>query len=85
MFYEQLLLANKKIVGAKQTLKSLKTAEPKGIKSIFIARDADKHITEPIVNLCSTKGVPVTEVDSMQLLGKACGIEVGCAAAAVIE
>ena len=85
MFYEQLLFANKKIVGAKQTLKSLKTMGQEGIKTVYVAKDADKHITEPILHLCSTKGVPVTEVDSMQLLGKACGIEVGCATAAVIE
>ena len=85
MFFEQLISARKKTVGAKQTLKALKTMEREGIKTIFIAKDADPHIVEPILRLCSTKGVPVAEVDSMQMLGKACSIEVGCAAAAVIE
>ena len=85
MVYEQLISASKKTVGTKQTLKALKTSDRDGIKAVYIARDADKHVIEPILLLCSAKGVPVIEVDSMLLLGKACGIEVGCAAAAIIK
>ena len=36
-------------------------------------------------SLCKQKGVPVTYVDSMKMLGKACGIEVGAAVAAVVN
>lgn len=82
MAYEQLLSARKKTVGAKQTLK---VVEREQAKVVYIGLDADKHVVEPICRLCTAKGVQVIQVDSMQALGKACGIEVGCAAAAIIE
>ncbi|MCL2766097.1 MAG: ribosomal L7Ae/L30e/S12e/Gadd45 family protein [Peptococcaceae bacterium] len=85
MVYEQVLSSRKKTVGTKQTLKTLRTVERDGVKAVYIAQDADKRVVEPIFHMCSAKGVPVIEVDSMLLLGRACGIEVGCAAAAVIE
>ena len=85
MVYEQVLSARKKTVGSKQTLKTLKTMERDTVKVVYIAQDADKRVVDPVFQLCSAKGVPVIEVDSMLLLGKACGIEVGCATVAVIE
>ncbi len=38
-----------------------------------------------MVNLCKKMGVKVTYVESMNMLGKACGIEVGAAMAAVVN
>ncbi|MDD4169154.1 MAG: ribosomal L7Ae/L30e/S12e/Gadd45 family protein [Desulfotomaculaceae bacterium] len=82
MAYEQLLSARKKTVGAKQTLKAIERGY---VKMVFIAKNADRHVVEPILQMCVEKGVQVNQVDSMQALGRACCIEVGCAAAAVIE
>lgn len=74
--------AKKKIIGTKQTLKAL----DKGLAiKVFIASDAERHVIKPLVQLCQEKGVPVVTVDTMKNLGKACGIEVGCASAAIIE
>lgn len=74
--------AQKKIVGTKQTLKALE----KGLaKKVFIASDAEHHVIRPLLQCCEEKGVPVVTVDTMKNLGKACGIEVGCASAALIE
>ena len=50
---------------------------------MFVAKDADPRITARIVNLCKKMGVKVTYIDTMKQLGKACGIEVGAAMAAV--
>lgn len=77
-----LVSAKKKSVGTKQTIKALE----KGLaKTVFIASDAEQHVVKPLVRHCQEKGVPVVTVDSMKDLGKACGIEVGCASAALIE
>lgn len=82
MSSEDLLGVRKKTVGAKQTLKAVE----RGLaKRVYIAFNADGHVVEPIIQMCKAKGISIIQVDSMQALGKACGIEVGCAAAAVIE
>lgn len=74
--------AKKKIVGTKQTLKALE----KGLaKKVFIASDAEQHVVKPLLRYCQEKGIPVVTIDTMKDLGKACGIEVGCASAALIE
>lgn len=82
MSYERLLSSRKKTVGAKQTLKAVERGQA---KTVFVAKDADRYVIEPILQLSSLKGIPVIHVDTMQSLGKACCIEVGCAVAAVIE
>ena len=74
--------ARKKIIGTKQTLKALE----KGLaKKVFIASDAEQHVTKPLIRLCEEKGVPVVMIDTMKDLGNACGIDVGCASAALVE
>lgn len=76
--YEELRDARRKAIGAKQTLKALE----KGIAlDVYIANDAEEHVVRPIRELAKSKGVPTIPVESMALLGKICGIEVGAAAA----
>lgn len=71
-----------KTVGTKQTVKAIE----KGLASrVYIAGDADEHVTKPLVQLCAAKSVPVVAIDTMLDLGKACGIEVGCASAALLR
>lgn len=82
MAYERLLSARKKTVGTKQTLKAIERGQA---KVVYAALNADRYVIEPILQMCASKGIPVIQVDSMQALGKACGIEVGCAAAAITE
>lgn len=68
------------IIGTKQTLKAMKNG---GISEVFIADDADKHITQEVASLAEELGIPCQHVDSMMRLGKTCGIEVGASTAAV--
>lgn len=82
MSYDKVKQAAKLIVGTKQATKTVETGHA---AEVFVARDADPRITIKIVNLCKTMGVKVTYVDSMTMLGKACGIEVGAAVAAVVN
>lgn len=82
MPYERLKNASKKTVGTKQTTKAVQ----KGIaKVVFIAKDAEPRVVDPLRSICEEKGVEVVMVESMLELGKACGIEVGSASAAIIS
>lgn len=72
----------KKVVGIKQATKALE----KGIATtIVVAMDADEKIIKPLISLSEEKSVAVEKVESMQELGKLCGIQVGAAAIAVIN
>jgi len=73
---------HKVIVGAKQLRKALQ----KGIaRYVYLAENADPAITETIENLCLQLNVAYAWVATMADLGRACGIDVGAAAAAVID
>ena len=76
------LPGQKIVVGAKQLRKALTAGTA---KKVFLAKDADPAITEPIVALCKLKSARYSWVESMTCLGRACGIEVSAAAAAVIS
>ncbi len=71
-----------KIVGTKQTIKALENGE---VQKVFIAKDAEKKIIRPIITLCETNNIELQYVESMQQLGKLCGIKVKAAAAAIKE
>ena len=66
--------------------KELKKALLKGTAlAVFLARDADPFVTEPLADLCAAQDVPCTWVPTMAELGEVCGIEVGAAAAAAVR
>ncbi|HWI61363.1 MAG TPA: ribosomal L7Ae/L30e/S12e/Gadd45 family protein [Symbiobacteriaceae bacterium] len=82
MSLERLKTARKKSIGTKQTAKAM---EKGSAKMVFVAKDAEEHITREIVKLAQAKGAELVHVDSMMALGKACGIEVGAAVAAILD
>ena len=69
-------------VGSKQLRKALSNGRA---KYIFLAKNADPLITAPIAESCVSRGIPIRWCDTMQELGKACGIDVGASAAAVLD
>ena len=71
-----------KVVGAKQVRRALESGKA---RTVFLASDADPHITGPIADLCTEKGVTTVTDCSMKELGRACGIAVGAAVAAVVS
>ncbi len=76
-------LAGKRfVVGAKQLKKALKNGN---VSRVFLAANADPAVTEPLIALCQTSEVSYVWIRTMQDLGRACGIEVGAAAAAAID
>ena len=75
------LTAKKKVVGLKQTRRALTEG---CAEKVYVARDADPALTEPLIELCRSVGVSTAEGWTMKELGRACGIQVGTAAAAVL-
>lgn len=82
MALERLKQARKKSIGTKQTVKAI---EKGTAREVFVARDAEEHIVRDVTKVARDKGLEVNVVESMVVLGKACGIEVGAAAAAILN
>ena len=72
----------KMVAGAKQLRKAVENGRA---KQVFLAGNADPAITEPIEAMCQQYHIECAWVPSMLDLGKACGIEVGAAAAAAVD
>ncbi len=70
-----------KVIGLKQVKKAIDKSQ---VKRVYIASDAEPHVIAPIKNACTDKQIEITMVESMGLLGKACGIEVGSATVALL-
>ena len=70
------------VVGAKQMRKAVKNGRA---RCVYLAEHADPAVTEPLARLCGDNHIPITWVASMADLGRACSIEVGAAAAAVLN
>ncbi|MEQ8235662.1 MAG: 50S ribosomal protein L7ae-like protein [Syntrophomonadaceae bacterium] len=72
----------KKVIGSKQ----VKKAVIKGLASkVVLAEDAEPHVIAPLKELCRQHEVETAVLASMEDLGKACGIDVGAAAVALIK
>lgn len=82
MSYEKVRQAKKVIIGTKQTVKALKNGRA---KELIVAKDAEERVTAKAVELAQEMNIPVTYVDSMKELGKACGIDVGAATVALTD
>lgn len=69
------------VVGMKETERALEKGEA---LHVFIAADCDERISAPLKEACSAKDVPVTDTFTKKEIGKACGIKVKAATAAIV-
>ena len=74
--------AQQKAVGYKQ---SLKAVEKGRALLVYLAKDVQENLRISTLEMCLERGVPVIEVETMKELGKACGIQVKAAAAAILN
>lgn len=74
--------ARRKVVGAKQTIKALEKGEA---LHVFVAGDAEDNVVRPVLAICAANGIKPHYVETMQQLGKLCGIKVKAAVAAITE
>jgi large subunit ribosomal protein L7A len=72
----------KKTIGVKQVTKAV---EKDLVQVVYIAEDAERRLVEPLQTLCSQRNVAIEMMPTMVQLGKACEIEVGAAAVAVLK
>ncbi len=68
------------VVGVKQTRRCLRLGQA---ARVFLALDADPHLTEELARECLLQGVPVIAQYTMAQLGQAAGIQVGASALTV--
>ena len=73
---------SKMVVGAKQLRKAIQNGRA---QFVYLAKNADPAITDPLEKMCGERNIRLAWVSSMSDLGSVCGIEVGAAAAAVVD
>ena len=78
----ELLKKKQKIIGLKQTVRAV---EQNIAEKVYIAQDADERIVIQLKEMCRDKGVEVLSAESMKVLGRACGIDVGAAVVALVR
>lgn len=79
---ERLRTAKRLAVGVKQTLKAVQAG---AAAVVYVATDAEERVVRPLRSELAMRDCEVVEVESMQALGRMCGIDVGAAAAAILE
>ena len=75
------LATKRKAVGVKQSRKAVRRGEA---RRVYLACDADPAVTDPVAAECAAAGIPVVAEYTMEQLGRACGIAVGAAVAALL-
>ncbi len=71
-----------KVVGTRRVLRAIQAGE---VQEAYVAQDADLFIVRQIRQACNDAGVRMVEASSMKELGRACGIEVKTASAAILK
>lgn len=71
-----------KTIGAKQTIKAIRRGR---ISYVFLARDCDSWVSEPIIELCKESNIPYDVEHDMAELGRASHIKVKAAAVGLLR
>ena len=79
---EELKAAAKKAVGTTAVLRALKAGEA---VRVYVANDVDTFLYQKIVRAVEEAGMRPVRVESVKELGRACGLTIGCAAAATLR
>lgn len=82
MTLETLKQAEKRAVGVNQTTKAIVKGSA---EVVFVACDAEERIAAKILALCSEYGVAAVTAETMLDIGRAGGINVKAAAAAILK
>ena len=69
-----------KVVGTRRLVRAVLAGE---ISEVYLAKDADLFIVRQVKDACNQANVRIVEVDTMKLLGEACGVEVKTASAGI--
>ena len=75
-------LVGKKVIGIKQSSKAIKNG--KGTV-LYVAKDAERKLIIPLLELALKNEIKVIEIDTMRNLGKMCGIDVQSSATLILK
>lgn len=75
-------LLGKKVIGIKQSTKSLKNGEG---QILYVAQDAQNELVKPVVEIAVSLDIEVKYIKTMKELGKLCGIDVGAAVTLLLK
>lgn len=78
-------LTNHKVIGVKQTIKTLKSLCGDEKIIVYVADDAENSILSPLLKVAEERNIEVQRVATMKELGELCGIDVGAAAALLFK
>lgn len=70
------------VVGMKETERAIEKQEA---ACVFIASDCDERIARPLLEACQSSGIPVEQGFAKKEIGRACGIKVKAASAAILK
>ncbi len=70
------------VVGMKETERAIEKQEA---SCVFIASDCDERISGPLTEACGASAIPVVQEFTKKEIGRACGIKVKAAAAAILK
>ncbi|KYP79702.1 ribosomal L7Ae/L30e/S12e/Gadd45 family protein [Ferroacidibacillus organovorans] len=70
--YQRVKKQQRRTVGTSSTLRAI---ERDRISEVYIARDVDRHVLNPVIAICKEKGVKINWVDCQGALGAACGMK----------
>lgn len=79
---ERLRSAEAKSVGTNQTAKAISRGRA---QVVYIAKDADRRVVDGVAAAAKDANLEIVEVESMREIGRACGIGVGAAVAAILK
>ena len=82
MTVKELQEASRRVTGIKEVTRAI---NKKDAVKVYIADDADRHITDPIVTLCREHQIDCERISSMKELGEAAGIDIGASAACIVD
>lgn len=71
-----------KVVGVKQVKNAVKSGRA---DRVYIADDSDISVTSSMFELCRENGIEPIIVETRKELGRACGVDVYTAAAAILK
>lgn len=70
------------VVGMKEIERAIEKQEA---ACVFIASDCDERIARPLLEACQSSGIPVEQGFTKKEIGRACGIKVKAASAAILK
>lgn len=75
-------LNGKKVIGVKQTTKAIKNGQG---ETLYLAKDADNKLIDSVEQLASNSSLKIVYINTMEELGRLCGIDVGAATALILK